>query len=132
MAPKGQLFRNGFWGHRFPPKNERNNSTELLWYLRSTCFCSFFGRIWRHQKNHFEIKWPLATKVTSSQKIKIMAKLVCQNLKNMRLKCTGFFSILLQLFEIDTFSSTFTSIIVVHSLHLLCSRFVGLKFSLGK
>ena len=33
------------------PKNEQMNSTLLLWYLRSTCFCSFFGRNQRHQKN---------------------------------------------------------------------------------
>ena len=32
-----------FWGHRFLPKNRRTNSTLLLWYLRSTCFPSFFG-----------------------------------------------------------------------------------------
>ena len=24
----------------------------LLWYLRLTCFCSFFGRNWRHQKDN--------------------------------------------------------------------------------
>ena len=33
----------------FPPKNERTNSTLLLWNLRSTCFRSFFGGNWRHQ-----------------------------------------------------------------------------------
>ena len=27
------------------PKNERKNSTLLLWYLRPNCFRSFFGRI---------------------------------------------------------------------------------------
>ena len=33
------------------PKNKQMNSTLLLWYLRSTCFRSFFGRNWRHQKD---------------------------------------------------------------------------------
>ena len=33
------------------PKNEQMNSILLLWYLRSTCFRSFFGRNWRHQKD---------------------------------------------------------------------------------
>ena len=32
------------------PKNERMNSTLLLWYLSSTCFHLFSGRNWRHQK----------------------------------------------------------------------------------
>ena len=32
-----------FWGHRFPPKNEWTNSILILWYLKSTCFHSFFG-----------------------------------------------------------------------------------------
>ena len=32
-------------------KNERTNSTLLLWNLRSTCFRSFLGRNWRHQKD---------------------------------------------------------------------------------
>ena len=40
-----------FWGHQFPPKNERTNSTLLLWYLRSTCFRSFFGGNRRAQKS---------------------------------------------------------------------------------
>ena len=48
-----------FWGHRFPPKNERTNSTLLLWYLRLTCFRSFFWRKSNDPKNHFEINWPL-------------------------------------------------------------------------
>ena len=48
-----------FWGHWFPPKHKRTNSTLLLWYLKSTCLHSFFGENWRHQKNHFEIKRPL-------------------------------------------------------------------------
>ena len=56
---KVSYFRNGFWGHWFPPKNERTNSTLMLWYLRSTCFCSFFGGNRRSPKNNFEINWPL-------------------------------------------------------------------------
>ena len=40
-----------FWGYQFPPKNQRTNSTLLLWYLRSTCFRFFLGRNWRHQKD---------------------------------------------------------------------------------
>ena len=32
----------------FLPKNDGTNL--LQWYLRSTCFRSFFGRNWRHQK----------------------------------------------------------------------------------
>ena len=27
------------------PNNERQNSTLLLWYVKSNCFCSFFGTI---------------------------------------------------------------------------------------
>ena len=48
-----------FWGHRFPPKNGRTNSTLILWYLWSTCFCSFFWRKSTTPRNHFEINWPL-------------------------------------------------------------------------
>ena len=33
------------------PKTERKNATLLLWYLKSNCFRSFFGRIERHQKD---------------------------------------------------------------------------------
>ena len=33
------------------PKNERTNSTLLLWNLRLAFFGSFFRRSWRHQKN---------------------------------------------------------------------------------
>ena len=43
--------RTDFFKPTFLPKNERTNSTLLLWYLRSTCFCSFFGRNWRQQKD---------------------------------------------------------------------------------
>ena len=32
-------------------KKRTKNSIQLLWYLRLTCFCSFFGRIWRHQQD---------------------------------------------------------------------------------
>ena len=35
---KGQFFRKGFWGHWFPPKNERMNSTLLLNDLFSFVF----------------------------------------------------------------------------------------------
>ena len=31
----------------------------IHFYCYATCFCSFFGRNWRHQKNPFEITWPL-------------------------------------------------------------------------
>ena len=48
-----------FSSRHFFQKNERTNSTLLLWYLRSTCFRLFFGRIWRQQKDIFEINWPL-------------------------------------------------------------------------
>ena len=47
----------------FPPKNERTNSTLLLWNLRSTCFRSFFWRKLKTPKRHFEIIWPLMSKV---------------------------------------------------------------------
>ena len=42
---------NDFFKPMILPKNEPMNSTLLLWYLRSTCFCSLFGRNWRHQKD---------------------------------------------------------------------------------
>ena len=45
QCPKGQLISKGLFG------NERKNLTLLLWNLRSICFCSFFGRNWRHQKD---------------------------------------------------------------------------------
>ena len=44
--------RNDFFKLTFLPKNEQTNSTLLIWYLRSTCFCSFFGRNCRHQNQH--------------------------------------------------------------------------------
>ena len=37
---------------------QKTNEQIWLYYLW-TCFCSFFGRKWRHQKIHFEIDWPL-------------------------------------------------------------------------
>ena len=42
---------NDFFKPMILPKNERTNSTLLLWYLRWTCFRSIFGRNWRHQKD---------------------------------------------------------------------------------
>ena len=48
---KVRQSRNDFFKPLFPPKNERRNSTLLLWYLRLTCFRSFFGENWRHQKD---------------------------------------------------------------------------------
>ena len=48
---KGQTKSKWFFKPTFLPKNEQTNSTLLLWYLRSTCFCSFFGRNWRQQKD---------------------------------------------------------------------------------
>ena len=56
---KVRQSRNDFFKPLFPPKNERRNSTVLLWYLRSTCFRSFFWRKSTTPKNHFEINWPL-------------------------------------------------------------------------
>ena len=48
---KVRKSRNDFFKPTFPPKNERTNSTLLLWNLRSTCARSFFGGNWRHQKD---------------------------------------------------------------------------------
>ena len=45
---KVRQSRNDFFKPTFPPKNEKTNSTLLLWNLRSTCFHLFFGR---HQKD---------------------------------------------------------------------------------
>ena len=42
---------NHFFKPMCPPKNKRKNFTLLLLNLRSTCFHSFFGGIWRHQKD---------------------------------------------------------------------------------
>ena len=36
-------FEMVFWGQQFPPKNKPTSLTLQLWYLRLTCFCSFFG-----------------------------------------------------------------------------------------
>ena len=46
------------------PKTEWKNSTLLLWYLKSNCFRSFFGRIEDTQKTFrnkltFRIHWPV-------------------------------------------------------------------------
>ena len=43
--------RNDFLEPTFPPKSKWMTSTSLLWNLRLTYFCSFFGRNWRHQKD---------------------------------------------------------------------------------
>ena len=48
---KVRQSRNDFFKLTFLLKNERTNLTLLLWYLRSTCFRSFFGGNWRHQKD---------------------------------------------------------------------------------
>ena len=48
---KVRKSQNDFFKQTFPPKNERTNSTLLQWNLRSTCFRSFFGGNWRHQKD---------------------------------------------------------------------------------
>ena len=48
---KVRQSRNDFFKPTFPPQNEQMNSTLLPWNLVSTCFCSFFGRNWRHQKD---------------------------------------------------------------------------------
>ena len=40
-----------FWCLQFLPKNEQINLTLLLWYLMLTCFRSFFGKNWCHQKD---------------------------------------------------------------------------------
>ena len=48
---KGQLISKGLCGIPYCPKKRTKNSTLLLWYLRSTCFCSVFRRNWRHQKD---------------------------------------------------------------------------------
>ena len=51
MQLKVRQSRNYFFKPKFLPKNEQTNLTLLLWYLRSNCFRSFFGRNWRHQKD---------------------------------------------------------------------------------
>ena len=52
---KVSWFRNGYWGHRFPPKNERIN----LFLLVCDVFPFVFWRKSTTQKNLFEINWPL-------------------------------------------------------------------------
>ena len=50
----GQKYKNFFFGFIVQMKTLKfsfKNSWSLLWYLRLTCFCSFFGRNWRHQKD---------------------------------------------------------------------------------
>jgi hypothetical protein len=45
------------------PKKEQKKSSLILWYLKSNCFCSFFGRIEDTKKNfevtdlYYELKW---------------------------------------------------------------------------
>ena len=48
---KVRKSRNDIFKPTFLIKIERTNSTLLLWNLRLTCFCLFFGRNWRHQKD---------------------------------------------------------------------------------
>ena len=48
---KGQLISKANCQAVNSSKNEQMNSTLLLWCLRLTCFCSFIGRNWRHQKD---------------------------------------------------------------------------------
>ena len=45
VAGKGQLISKCLFGIFNSPKKRTKNSTLLLWYLKSNCFCSFFGRI---------------------------------------------------------------------------------------
>ena len=45
FALKVSWFRNVFLVSSILPKNEQKNSTLLLCYLKSNCFCLFFGRI---------------------------------------------------------------------------------------
>ena len=55
IVVKVSSSRNGFCGHRFPPKNEWKNSFSLLCDLFSFVF-------WKKStipKKHFEINWPL-------------------------------------------------------------------------
>ena len=61
VITKGQLISKGLFGILNSSKKwtKKFNLTTILWCLRSTCFRLFFGRIWRHQKRHFEINWAL-------------------------------------------------------------------------
>ena len=56
---KVRQSRNDFFKPTFCPKKEKTNSTLLLWYLKSTCFRSFFWRKSKTTQNHFEVIWPL-------------------------------------------------------------------------
>ena len=57
IRPKGQLISKGLFGIlNSPKKKERKNSTSLLWYLKSNCFHSFFGRIEDTKKKVFELR----------------------------------------------------------------------------
>ena len=56
---KVRQSRNDFLNPTFLPKNERTNSTLLLWYLRLTCFRSFFWKKLKTPKRNFEVNWPL-------------------------------------------------------------------------
>ena len=47
---KGQLISKGLFG-MYPQFFQKTNEKIRLWYLRSTCFRSLFGRIWIHQKD---------------------------------------------------------------------------------
>ena len=53
-----------------PKKNERKNSTLLLWYLRSNCFHSFFGRI----EETINCFWDLLTFSVGHYMVKIFVK----------------------------------------------------------
>ena len=45
LKTKGQLISKCFFGIFNSPKKRTKKSTLLLWYLKSNCFRSFFGRI---------------------------------------------------------------------------------------
>jgi hypothetical protein len=52
LSGNGQLISKGLSGIlNSPKKNEQKKKTLLLRYLRSSCFCLFFGRNLRHQKD---------------------------------------------------------------------------------
>ena len=54
---KGQLISKWLFGIlNSPKKMNKKNSTLLLWYLRSTCLRSFFGRNWSHQNYILKLK----------------------------------------------------------------------------
>ena len=56
---KGQLISKRLFGILNSPKKRTKNLTLLLWYLRSTWFCSFFPMKLKTPKRLFEINWPL-------------------------------------------------------------------------